>query len=436
MFKQKLKNLKHFLIAYLAYWRYGRPARKLKVIGVTGTKGKSTTSRYIASALEAGGHKVGLLSTVEFQVGKKRWLNDKKMTMLGLGQIQKMLSDMVKEGCEYAVVETSSEGILQYRHIGLLYDIAVFTNLGTEHSERHGGFENLRRDKGKMFAELEKHAKKINGKKVEKTIVVNLDDANADFYLNFKADKKVGFTLKDSKKEGLDNLLSAKILSSLNDGSTFICEDSQIKLGLVGDFNVYNALAGFAVASSEGVKNFEIKQGVESVRKLEGRMEFVEAGQDFKLIVDYAHEPLSLTALFNTMRKMSTGKVIAVIGSDGGGRDIKKREVMGEIAGKLCDFVIVSDVNCYDEDPEQIAQMLAKGARSAGKKDSEDLFVVVDRYEGIKKAISLAKAGDVLAITAKGTEPYIAVANGKKISWDDRKVAKEITEQYYVNQKR
>ncbi|MCX6780112.1 MAG: Mur ligase family protein, partial [Candidatus Magasanikbacteria bacterium] len=151
MWKQRLKNLKHFLVAFCAYWYYGRPARKLIVVGVTGTKGKSTTSRFVASALQSGGHKVGLLSTVEFQVGEKRWLNNKKMTMLGLGQIQKMLRDMVAAGCEYAVIETSSEGILQYRHFGLHYDICVFTNLGQEHSERHGGFENLRADKGKLF---------------------------------------------------------------------------------------------------------------------------------------------------------------------------------------------------------------------------------------------------------------------------------------------
>src|SRR3989339_616452 len=149
-----LKKIIHFLLAWFAYWFYGRPSRKLLVIGVTGTKGKSTTCRLIASVLEAGGHKIGMLSTVEFQIGEKRWLNNKKMTMLGRGQIQKMLREMVKAGCKYAVVETSSEGILQYRHVGLNYDIAVFTNLGTEHSERHGGFENLKRDKGKIFAGL------------------------------------------------------------------------------------------------------------------------------------------------------------------------------------------------------------------------------------------------------------------------------------------
>ncbi|MCX6780115.1 MAG: hypothetical protein NT034_02970, partial [Candidatus Magasanikbacteria bacterium] len=187
-----------------------------------------------------------------------------------------------------------------------------------------------------------------------------------------------------------------------------------------------NALAAVAVASSQGTSLDNIAQGLDNVKMLEGRMEFIEAGQPFKVIVDYAHEPMSLTELFINLKKIVPGKVIAVIGSDGGGRDVLKRSKMGEIAGKFCDYVVVSDVNCYDEDPRQIAQMLASGAIQVGKKDNEDLFVIVDRRAGIEKALSLAQANDVVVITAKGTEPYIAIADGKKIPWDDRSVAREI----------
>lgn len=426
MLKQRLKNLKHFLVAFCAYWYYGRPARKLIVIGVTGTKGKSTTSRFIASVLQAGGYKVGLLSTVEFQVADKRWLNDKKMTMLGLGQIQKMLRDMVMAGCQYAVVETSSEGILQYRHFGLHYDIAVFTNLGTEHSERHGGFENLKVDKGKLFAQLNKFPHKIfNGKKVEKIIVANLDDVSADFYLNYPADRKIGFAIKN-KVSNLSQNFFADIVSSTVAGVDFKVSEQNYHINLAGEFNIYNALAAIAVASSQNISIVGIIEGLDSVKMLEGRMEFIEVGQKFKVIVDYAHEPMSLTELFINLKKIVSGNIIAVIGSDGGGRDVSKRSKMGEIAGKLCDYVVVSDVNCYDEDPLEIAEMLATGARQVGKKDNEDLFIVVDRKKGIEKAISLAQSNDVVVITAKGTEPYIAIANGEKISWDDRAVAREI----------
>lgn len=411
-----LKKILHFLLAWSAYWFYGRPARKLIVVGVTGTKGKSTTCRLIASVLEAGGSKVGMLTTVEFQVADKRWLNDKKMTMLGRGKIQSMLKQMVKAGCKYAVVETSSEGILQYRHIGLNYNTVVFTNLGTEHSERHGGFENLKKDKAKIFTKA-------------KAIVANLDDKNAGYYLNFPVQEKWGFSKNEVriKNEEL-RILTARDIVSDNNGTRFFIHDSSFILHLLGEFNVYNALAAIAVGRSQKISDAKIAEGLASVKLVEGRMELINFGQDFKVVVDYAHEPMSLTELFRSLRHLvgDSKKVIAVVGSDGGGRDIGKREAMGEVAGRLADYVIITDVNCYDEDPAQIAEMLAKGARAAGKKDNVDLFVIVDRRQGITKAISLANAGDAVAITAKGTEPHIAVAGGKRIPWDDRRVAREV----------
>ncbi|OGH69404.1 MAG: hypothetical protein A2754_02680 [Candidatus Magasanikbacteria bacterium RIFCSPHIGHO2_01_FULL_47_8] len=428
MFK-KIKQFTHFLFAYLAYWYYGRPAKKLIVVGVTGTKGKSTTARLIASVLEAGGHKVGLLTTVEFQIAEKRWPNVKKMTMLGKGQIQQMLRDMVRAGCTYAVVETSSEGILQYRHIGLCYDVAVFTNLGTEHSERHGGFENLKRDKGKLFAALSANPHKtIHGKKTPKTIVVNTDDQNAEYFLHFKADEKYGYGTKISNIQYPISNIVGKVISSDEQGSLFEANNFKYKLNIVGDFNIPNALAAIAVGKSQGISDEKIAEGLASVKLVEGRMEFINVGQPFKVVVDYAHEPMSLTALFTTLRQLvgTGGKVIAVVGSDGGGRDKQKRAKMGNIAGKIADTVVITDVNCFDEDPRAIAEMLAVGAREAGKKDGIDLFIEVDRRAGIQKALELARPGDTVAITAKGTEPVICVANGVKIPWDDRKVAREL----------
>jgi UDP-N-acetylmuramoyl-L-alanyl-D-glutamate--2,6-diaminopimelate ligase len=434
IFINKIKNIIHFLFAWFAYWYYGRPARKIIIVGVTGTKGKSTTCRLIASVLEAGGYKVGLLSTVEFQIGEKRWLNDKKMTMLGRGQVQKMLKEMVKAGCTYAVVETSSEGILQFRHFGLRYDICVFTNLGTEHSERHGGFENLKRDKGKIFAGLSKEKNKIiAGNKISKTIVVNEDDYNSEYYFSFNADEKWKYAIKNSSDE--PKKVFGKILRSTPVGSEFVANGQNYQLDLVGDFNVYNALAAIAVGLSQGLSSNQIATGLKSVTKVEGRMEFVQAGQDFEVVVDYAHEPMSLKALFETLRKRAmvrSGKIIAVVGSDGGGRDKSKRFKMGEIAGQMCDFVVISDVNPFDEDPAQIATMLAEGARKAGKMENENLFVIIDRKRGIEKALKLAQKGDIVAITAKGTEPCIVEANGKKIPWDDRQVARDLIQSNIV----
>jgi UDP-N-acetylmuramoyl-L-alanyl-D-glutamate--2,6-diaminopimelate ligase len=413
----------HYIVSVFAYWFYGRPARRIIVIGVTGTKGKSTTCRLIASALEAGGYNVGMLSTVEFQIGSERAPNDKKMTMLGRGQIQKMLHEMVKAGCQYAVVETSSEGILQYRHYGLHYDICIFTNLGTEHSERHGGFENLRSDKGKIFAGLKKFAnKKLFNRVIEKIIVANSDDANAPYFLAFPADNKITYSLKDEHAN-----VFGKILSGGAQGSEFQVGENRYRLNISGEFNVSNALAAIAVAESQHITPDKIHFGLDAVQSVAGRMEYIDEGQPFSVIVDYAHESLSLTGLFESLRKNTpAGKVISVIGSDGGGRDQKKRGRMGEVAGMLCDYVIVSDVNCFDEDPGKIAEMLAAGVRLAGKRDGVNLFVEIDRRKGIERALSLANPGDVVAITAKGTEPCIVVAHGRKISWDDRRVAREI----------
>ena len=429
---KKIKRIIHLLLAWSAYWFYGRPARKLVVIGVTGTKGKSTTCRLIASVLEAGGHKVGLLSTVEFQIGEKRWLNDKKMTMLGRGQIQRMLRQMVNKKCTHAIIETSSEGILQCRHLGLNYDVAVFTNLGTEHSERHGGYEKLRDDKGKMFAALLAQPRKtIHGDVVPKVIIANGDDPEAKFFLSFPADKKYLFTFDQSLApvEGV-GVVPAQIESKQH--GFMVGNNEFYGLRLIGKFNCENALAAVVVGKSFGVAPDQIAKGIMSVELVPGRMEFIDEGQPFKVVVDFAHEPLSLTALFTTLRKLTAGKLIAVVGSDGGGRDVLKRPRMGEIAGRLADIVVISDVNCYDEDPKKIAEMLAKGARGAGKKDQCDLFVIIDRRQAIKQAFLLAKPGDIVTITAKGTEPYIGIAKGRKIPWDDRKVSRELIREIYV----
>ncbi|MCX6782129.1 MAG: UDP-N-acetylmuramoyl-L-alanyl-D-glutamate--2,6-diaminopimelate ligase [Candidatus Magasanikbacteria bacterium] len=419
-------RLYHWKLAWLAYLWYGRPSKKLIVVGVTGTKGKSSACRFIASVLEAGGYKVGMLSTVEFQIGDKRWPNDKKMTMLGRGQIQKMLRGMVRAGCQYAVVETSSEGILQYRHIGLNYDVAVFTNLGTEHSERHGGFENLRRDKGKIFAGLKKYGnKKIGEKIVEKIIIANIDDANAEYFLQFPADRKISYGIILPNADIRGHIVESTIAKTI-----FTVDGKKYEANVPAAFNVYNSLAAMAVAKSQGVSDDKIYSGLSSVRGIPGRMEFIEEGQPYKVVVDYAHEPMSLAELFSSLRRFvgNKQKIISVIGSDGGGRDKLKRAEMGRIAGEMTDMVIIADVNCFDEDPMDIAEMIAVGARNAGKKDGTDMLIEIDRKIAIEKALEIAEPGDVVAITAKGTEPFIAVSGGKKIPWDDRTVAREAIE--------
>jgi UDP-N-acetylmuramoyl-L-alanyl-D-glutamate--2,6-diaminopimelate ligase len=341
-FSEFVKRPYHWLIPHLADWYYGRPGKKLIVIGVTGTKGKSSTCRFIASVLEAGGYKVGLMTTVEFQIGEERFSNTQKMSMLGKGQIQKMLARMVKAGCEYAVVETSSQGILQYRHVGVHYDIAVFTNLGHEHVEAHGSFENLRRDKGKLFASLENEPpKKIKGTIIPKINIVNTDDAEAHFFGGFTADQHWSYGLKKAEINPEHHIQGVGVAAS-SQGVDFKVGEQLYHLNILGEFNVPNALAAITVGLTQGIAPERMREGLASVRTIAGRMDFVQAGQPFKVVVDYAHEPMSLNALFTALKTLvgPEKKVIAVVGSDGGGRDKGKRFEMGRIAGALADVVV------------------------------------------------------------------------------------------------
>jgi UDP-N-acetylmuramoyl-L-alanyl-D-glutamate--2,6-diaminopimelate ligase len=417
----KLKKIYHFILAVVAYWFYGRPSRKMIMIGVTGTKGKSTTCRLIASALGTRGDKVGMLTTVEWQIGDKVMKNNKKITMLGRGLIQKMLRKMSHQGCYYAVVEISSQGILQFRHYGLDLDIVVFTNLAPEHIEAHGGFENYKKSKAVIFQELKKQKNKIiNEQEIKKIILVNIDDSNAEYYLNFPADKKITFGIKNNEANVRGVVHSTNKLQTV-----FLVDNHEFILPMAGEFNIYNALPAVVLAREFGLTDEKIAQSFKQVKQIDGRMEFIEAEQPFNVIVDFAHETLSYVELFKAIRKFTTGKIIALIGSDGGGRDKQKRSKMGQIAGELCDVVIVTEVNCYDENSADIIATVASGARVAGKCDGENLFLEENRRQAIILAFGLAKADDTVVLVGKGGESGIIQAHGKKIPWDDREVARE-----------
>ncbi|MDO8626326.1 MAG: UDP-N-acetylmuramyl-tripeptide synthetase [Candidatus Magasanikbacteria bacterium] len=435
----KLKRLGHWFIAIGAYWFYGRPSRHLVVIGVTGTKGKSSTCSFIASVLKAGGFKVGLLSTIEIEINNEIIRNKNQMTMLGRGQIQKYLARMLKAGCQYAVIETSSEGILQHRHLGLNYDIVVFTNLGSEHHERHGGFLNLKRDKGKIFAGLERSFPKIlGGRRVKKTIIANVDSSDAEYFLKFSAAVKLGFSIKNANPGAsalCSQVFTAKNISSHDAGADFEVFGNRYHLEMLGEFNIYNALPAIAIGDAIGLAPEQIKLGLNSVKQILGRLQFINVGQPFSFVVDYAHEVISLTALFNALRPLvkPPGKLIGIIGSDGGGRDKSKRFNMGAVAGELCDYVIITDVNPWDEDSEEIAQMLAAGVRSSGQVDNKNLHIIIDRRAAIKESFNLAGVGGVVALTAKGTETAIIGKNGQRLAWDDAGIATELLRRFLNN---
>ena len=378
-----LLSFYHFGLSFLGALFYCFPSRKIKIIGVTGTNGKTTVVNMAAKILEEAGYEVASLSSIKFKIGGEETPNALKMTMPGRFKIQRFLRQAVNCGCQYAVLEVTSEGILQYRHKFIDFEAAVFTSLSPEHIERHGSFENYRRAKGKLF----ESAKKIH--------IINIDDENADYFLQFPAEKKYTYGLNQGDIKN---------------------NNVQFNLKLLGEFNIYNALAAACIGMSQGVSLETCKKVIESIEGIPGRMELV-IREPFKVFVDYAFTPNALEKVYETL-KPKNGKMLCVLGSCGGGRDKWKRPVLGKIAAKHCDKVIITNEDPYDENPMTIIEQVAAGVGNGARK-------TLDRREAIGEALKFAQAGDVVIITGKGCEPWICVKGGKKNPWDDRRVAKE-----------
>ncbi len=414
----------HYAMARVAAFAYGNPSDKLVVIGVTGTKGKSSTVQMIAQLLAACGERVGYTSTAGFAINGCVIENKMKMTMPGRFFLQRMLRDMVQEECTYAVVETSSQGLTQFRHVGVNYDVAVFTNLTPEHIESHGGFENYKSAKGLLFSHLTKRPKKtIDGKTIDKTIVVNADDEHAEYFTSFPADRHVAFSWK-------------KVQDVTRDGSglRMTMHDVDFHVPLLAQFEQQNALCAIATLASVGVPLEKLATAASSLASVPGRFERITCGQPFTVIVDYAYEPASIAALIASVRALgvsggagsgSAGKrIIGVHGSAGGGRDVARRDAIGRLAGTEDDVVIVTNEDPYDDNPADIIRAVADGARAVGKVDGKDLFTFDDRQDAIDFAVAQAQPGDAVLVTGKGSEPVMAIAGGRKIAWDDRDAAR------------
>lgn len=429
----------HYVLARLAAFLYGHPSEKLIVIVVTGTNGKSTTVQFIGRLLESSGERVGWTTTASFKVADREWANDKKMTMLGRFQTQKLLREMVEAGCRYAVIETSSQGITQSRHIGINYDVVAFTNLTPEHVEAHGGFENYKAAKGELFDRLHRLSRKqVNGQEIEKSIVANLDDPHAEYFLSFEADRYGGCSWRGAQPELQTRLNTSPVLAAevAFEGTctTFSWDGEPIHLKPIGRFYLENALVAASILSILGVDHEAIRRGIEELEAVPGRLEKIDEGQPFTVIVDYAYEPAALGAVYEVVELMgggSRGRIIHIVGSAGGGRDVARRKTLGEMAASHDNIVIVANEDPYDEDPMQIVNDVADAAGSNGKMDGVDLYRILDRQEAIDFAVKIAQPDDLVLITGKGSEPVMAVANGKKIPWDDREaVRRALTKRY------
>ncbi len=454
---KKLQPLYHYFLSFLANLLYACPSNKLVVIGITGTSGKTSSVYLMAKALNNSGYKTGYTSTAMFGDGNKEWLNDKKMTMVGPFFTQKMIKRMVKNGCLYAIIETTSEGIRQFRHRFINYDILVFTGLYPEHIESHGSFENYKKAKGELFAHLrrcsikylntenrvvktENNLAKINLNQIKKTFIINGSDEHASYFSSFWAEEKIFYF--DKFKDDLDvsAVFCENIITSLK-GTSFdfvfkkdqTISRHQINLKTWGEFNVLNSMPLLALPIVLDIDLNKIIKSLEQIKNIPGRLEVVDVGQKFLTIVDYAFEPVAMKKVYDLIyflkQELSkdgySGKIIHVLGSAGGGRDKSRRDILGHMAGEKADFVIITNEDPYDENPLNIINQVALGAKEANKQEGLNLFRILDRREAIKKALQLVKEGDIFLITGKGCEQAMCLANGHKISWDDRLVVKE-----------
>ncbi|MDO8582688.1 MAG: Mur ligase family protein [bacterium] len=369
----------HRIMAFCAAAFYGFPSRRLTVIGVTGTKGKSTTVELIAHILESAGKKVAVSSSVRNTVSG--------MTMPGCFKLQQLLRAAVSRGCEYAVIEVTSQGVVQSRHRFINWAVVVFANLAPEHIEAHGGFEKYRAAKVAFFEYAAKNSQAV--------FVINKDDENALYFVKAARHYK-------------------KIL--------FGGEEAPATLH--GVFNEYNVGAALAVASALGIFEDVAKRAIADFKGVYGRMEFLQR-MPFTVVVDYAVTPDSLRAAYHAF---AGSRIISVFGCTGGGRDTWKRRVMGGIAGEACALVVLTDDDSYDEDTEAIMAEIEAGLVSSkdGWRMDENYWKIADRRKAIEKALSMAQPEDVVLVTGKGGDKWLRMKRGVKIPWSDQDTIRDI----------
>ena len=386
----------HYSLALLGALIYRFPSRKIKVIAVTGTKGKSTVTELIAKILESAGNEnaigkkclVASTSTIQFKIGNQTRRNLYKMSMPGRFFMQKFLHQAVKAGCEYAVLEVTSEGAKLFRHKFIDFNALVFTNISPEHIESHGSYERY------LDAKLSYSRALAESNKFSKFIIVNADDKESERFLYLSGDaKKIKYSLTDAEPyEITDNDLQLTI------------NRTKINSKLIGKFNIYNILAAVKTTLAFGVDMPTIKKAIEETSVIVGRMQKVISGnpkQNFDVFVDYAHTDASLESALSGLRLLPHGRIITVFGC-GGDRDRTKRAPMGAVACALSDLAIITSDNPRGEEPLAIIDDIEKGVT-----DKYDNYEVLpDRADAIEKAVLQARKGDILLIAGKGHETY------------------------------
>ncbi|MEK3869185.1 MULTISPECIES: UDP-N-acetylmuramoyl-L-alanyl-D-glutamate--2,6-diaminopimelate ligase [unclassified Paenibacillus] len=395
---------------------FGFPSRRLKVIGVTGTNGKTTTTYLIERILEDQGRSTGLIGTIQRKfAGRTYPMSGTTPESL---ELQRYLHEMAEGGAAYCVMEVSSHALDQGRVKGTHFRTAVFTNLTQDHLDYHNTMEEYRGAKGLFFSRL---GNNYPANPDERSYaVLNADDPASSYFAKQTAAETITYGVENEAD------VRASDISVTAKGTSFHVDTFQgsadISLRMVGKFNVYNALAAIAAALLEGIPLERIKASLEAVKGVEGRVEAVDEGQSFAVIVDYAHTPDGLENVLRTVNEFAKGRVICVFGC-GGDRDRTKRPIMGRIAAKYADHVIVTSDNPRTEDPDAILSDIEQGLIGDGV-DRSRYELIVDRREAIQKAIEMASREDVVLIAGKGHETYQLIGTAV-LDFDDRIVAKE-----------
>ena len=413
-------------LASAAGWWYGDPSRELGVVGITGTDGKTTTSFLAAAALAAGGHRSGLVGTVELRIGGEAEPTPEHQTTPEAPELQRLLRAMADGGDQVAIVETTSHGLALERVAGIAYDVAVFTNLTHEHLELHGSFEAYRAAKLSLFERLASRGPAKTGAGVAlgwpRLAVINRDDPSADLFAAVA--REAGARVVTYGAEPGADVRAERIEEDRHRLSVAYAAPSgasRISLQLAGRFNVHNALAVVALGEGLGLDPAAVRAGLEGVTGVPGRMERIERGQPFTVIVDYAHSPASLETVLDLLAPVAAaggGGLVAVFGS-AGERDRDKRSMMGRIAGDRCRLVIATDEDPRGEDRLAIIEAIGRGAEAAGKRQGRDLLLIPDRRAAIAAALDQARPGDVVLFAGKGHERSIIGPTGPA-PWHER----------------
>lgn len=432
LLSQSSKNKIHKLQTNLAILRYGNASKKMTIIGVTGTKGKTSVCNMISSVLDAANLPNAMETTINTKMlGKINYHTEKSLwiTTPPAHVLYKFLKDAKKQGATHIVLEVTSSAIDQFRTHGIDFDVLVYTNLSHDHLDYHKTIQNYLNAKLKVFKQ-----------NPQAKFVINRDDQHWNLFYNLAATEKFLYSTKNPVEHGT---VARKMLLGPDSATFTVAYDngqSTVNSHLPGTFNVSNMLAAFCVGLALDIKPETIKQGLENVTGIRGRMEQIVAGpkQDFTVIVDYAHNADSLKNVYETVKESmqkAGGRMIAVLGATGR-RDTTKRPIMGALAGNYADLIIVTDEDPYDEDPNEIIEAVAAGVLKGGKKNqwrlNRNYWKVLDRKQAIHKAIVEAKKGDVVVITGKGAEEVMAVGEHEFIPFSDRKIAKEELEKRFL----